>query len=252
MRKISVLNLKGGIGKTATSTSLAYLLAKEFDKKVLLIDCDQQGNASMIFNIYDEEAKGTHNLLTCDEDIVNLMHEVDNNLVVIGTNMYLMKANAEILMDCDSNQVELFKSQLEAVEDVFDYCIFDCGLSLDMCVLNALVTSDLVIAPIKYGGHEIRGLEELLGQVEDLKGLNSDIRVKALMTMKQSNKTTREFEKWLKEESGFDVFKTSIRRSIIAEKAAHNMKPIPLQSKNGIVTKDYRELAKKVIKEMEE
>ena len=97
MKKISVLNLKGGIGKTATSTSIAYLLSTEFDKKILLVDCDQQGNASMIFNIFDEESKGTHNLLTGEDDPVSLMKEINKNLLVIPTNMYLMKSNAEIL-----------------------------------------------------------------------------------------------------------------------------------------------------------
>ena len=152
---------------------------------------------------------------------------------------------------CENNQIEQFKNQLEDIEEYFDYCIFDCGLSLDMCVLNALVASDLIISPIKFGGHEIGAFEELLSQVEDLKSINPGIKVKALMTMRQANKASKEFETWLKEESKYSCFKTSIRRSVVAEKAAYNMRPIPEQSKNGIVKKDYRELVKEIIKEME-
>ena len=63
MKKIAVLNLKGGIGKTTTAVSLAYILAKEYCKDVLLIDCDMQGNASKALNRYDPDSPGVHNIM---------------------------------------------------------------------------------------------------------------------------------------------------------------------------------------------
>ena len=80
---------------------------------------------------------------------------------------------------------------------------------------------------------------------------NPDLRIKALMTMRQKNKTSLEVEEWLKAESGFDMFVTPIRRSIIAEKSTAAMIPLPKFSKRGIVSQDYRCVVHELLKEME-
>lgn len=81
--------------------------------------------------------------------------------------------------------------------------------------------------------------------------INPDLRIKALMTMRQKNKTSLEVEEWLKAESGFDMFVTPIRRSIIAEKSTTAMIPLPKFSKRGIVSQDYRCVVHELLKEME-
>ena len=84
-----------------------------------------------------------------------------------------------------------------------------------------------------------------------MKELNPKLRIKVLMTMRQRNKTSIEFEQWLHEEYGWDAFKTPIRRSIVAEKATMRMIPLPKFSKNGIVSKDYRCVVNELLEEME-
>ena len=109
-----------------------------------------------------------------------------------------------------------------------------------MVVINILIAAELIIAPVKVGGYEIEALQNLEEQIEDLRDINPDLRIKALMTMRQKNKTSLEVEEWLKAESGFDMFVTPIRRSIIAEKSTTAMIPLPKFSKRGIVSQDYR------------
>lgn len=72
------------------------------------------------------------------------------------------------------------------------------------------------------------------------------LRIKGLMTMRQKNKTSLEVEEWLKNESGFDMFNTPIRRSIVAEKSTTALMPLPKFSKRGIVTQDYRQMVEEL------
>ncbi len=119
-----------------------------------------------------------------------------------------------------------------------------------MVVINILLSASLVIAPAKVGGFENEALRNLEEQVEDLKKVNPDLRIKVVMTMRQKNKTSLEMELWLHEEYGWKMFTTPIRRSIMAEKASMAMKPLPEFSRRGIVTQDYRSMVDELIREV--
>ena len=120
-----------------------------------------------------------------------------------------------------------------------------------MVVINILISAELIIAPVKVGGYEIEALQNLEEQIEDLRDINPDLRIKALMTMRQKNKTSLEVEEWLKADSGFDMFVTPVRRSIVAEKSTTAMMPLPKFSKRGIVSQDYRCVVHELLKGME-
>ena len=99
-----------------------------------------------------------------------------------------------------------------------------------MVVINILIAAELIIAPVKVGGYEIEALQNLEEQIEDLRDINPGLRIKALMTMRQKNKTSLEVEEWLKADSGFDMFVTPVRRSIVAEKSTTAMIPQNVES----------------------
>lgn len=126
------------------------------------------------------------------------------------------------------------------VQKEYDYCIVDCGLLMDMTVTNVLVAADMVILPVKVGGFEIEAIMNMEEQLEDLRGFNPHVKMKLLMTMKQNNMTSRQVEEWLKSTCSVECFQTSVRRSIVAEKATMERVPLPKFSRRGIVTQDYR------------
>lgn len=254
---IAVMNLKGGIGKTITSTTIGYLLGMEHKKRVLIADFDAQGNASKTYGRYEPEGIGMSELLehypnSGEYTVQSIIKETPfPNIDIITSNMYLMRTNAKLLGDTEKNQINRFKEAIEEVRGNYDYVICDCGLLLDMAVLNAIVACDLLIAPVKLGGYEADAREELEEQINELRALNPGIRVKSLVTMRQGNKTTKEFEDWVKNASGYDAFKTSIRRSVVVERATMCFVPLPMAYKNGIATKDYRAVTEELIKDME-
>ena len=173
-----------------------------------------------------------------------------------------MQANAAIMQDTEREQLHILDNAIKRLEKMgqewtdcttvpYDIVIFDCALGLDMTVLNAVIASDLIIAPVPFGGYEIDGLGQLREQLEDLKAINKNLRMKVLFTMKQGNKANREFEQWLHENSGYDVFNAAIPRSIVAQKATLEEKPLPVFSKNGTTTKNYRAVAAELLNDLE-
>lgn len=257
MKVIAVMSPKGGIGKTTTADSITHLLGTEQGKKVLILEADPQGDTSKTFAKYEPEGKGMSELLERHKkwggiyDTIDLIEETEyENIDIIQGNGYLMKTDMELMMKTqEANQVERIKEALKEVEDEYDYCICDCGRLLDMVVINVMMAADLVIAPVKMGGYEIEAIYNLDEQIQELREMNPKLRMKLLMTMKQKNKATEEFEEWLKTKSGMEMFETVIRRSVVAEKATIALKPLPEFAKSCIATKDYRELVKEIMEE---
>lgn len=258
MKIIAVMSPKGGIGKTMTSAALAYMLGEEKGKRVLALDGDPQGDMSKRFGVYEPDGTGMSELLEKHESVGGTYRTGDlirateyDHIDIIPANGYLMKTDMNLLLKQEDNQVTRLRGALEEVTEAYDYCICDCGRLLDMVVINILLSAEMVIAPVKVGGDEIEALQNLEEQVEDLRDINPDLRIKGLMTMRQKNKTSLETEEWLKSESGFDMFVTPIRRSIIAEKSTTARVPLPKFSKNCIVSQDYRCVVHEILKEME-
>ena len=258
MKTIAIMNQKGGIGKTMTAASIAYLLGEEQGKKVLLVDADQQGNVSKLYDRYKPEGIGMSELLERHRSVGGSYKTTDliqttpyHNIDIITANGYLMRTNMNLLLNEKEDQILRFAAAMLEVQDVYDYCVVDCGLLLDMTVTNVLVATDLVILPVKIGGFEIEAIANMDEQLEDLRSLNDRIRMKILMTMRQKNQTSLQVEAWLKESSGQDCFVTAVRRSIIAEKATMQRVPLPKFSKNCIVTQDYRNVVTELLKDME-
>ncbi len=258
MRIIAVMSPKGGIGKTTTSDSIAYMLGQEQGKRVLVLDGDPQGDTSKTFGRYEPEGIGMSELLEHHQSVggryrtTELIQSTEyNHIDIIPANGYLMQTDMNLLLKQEENQVTRLRDALAEVAEAYDYCICDCGRLLDMVVINILLAAELVVAPVKVGGYENEAIHNLQEQLDDLREINPKLRIKGLVTMRQKNKISLEFEEWMKENSGFDMFSTPIRRSIVAEKATMKMIPLPHFSKNGIVSQDYRSMVRELLEELE-
>lgn len=258
MKIIAVMSPKGGIGKTTTSDSIAYMLGQEQGKSVLVLDGDPQGDTSKTFGRYEPEGIGMSELLEHHQCVggryrtTELIQSTEyDHIDIIPANGYLMQTDMNLLLKQEENQVTRLRDALAEVAGAYDYCVCDCGRLLDMVVINILLAAELVIAPVKVGGFENEAIHNLQEQVDDLREINPELRIKGLVTMRQKNKTSLEFEEWMKDSSGFDMFVTSVRRSIVAEKASMRMQPLPKFSKNCIVSQDYRNVVRELLKELE-
>lgn len=254
MKIIAIMSPKGGIGKTTTADTIAYILGEEHGKRVLVIDGDPQGDTSKTFGRYEPEGIGMSELLerhVCvggDYRTSELIQATEySHIDIITANGYLMKTDMLLLMRQEEDQVTRLRSALEEVAGAYDYCICDCGRLLDMVVINILMAAELIIAPVKVGGFENEALNSLCEQVTELREINPELKVKGLLTMRQKNKTSLEFEEWLRTVSGLDMFAAPIRRSVMVEKASIAMTALPEFSRKGIAAQDYRSVVRELV-----
>lgn len=258
MKVIAVMSPKGGIGKTTTADSIAYILGEEYEKRVLIIDGDPQGDTSKTFGCYETEETGMSRLLEYHVCTGGEWHTQEliwptkyPHIDMLPANGYLVRTDLNLMISQDENQITRLREALAEVSEEYDYCICDCGRLFDMVVVNILIASELIIAPVKVGGYENEAINSLCEQVTDLQEMNPELKIKGILTMRQKNKTSLEFEEYLKKVSELDMFETPVRRSIMAEKATIAMTALPTFSKRGIVTQDYRSVVRELLEEME-
>lgn len=258
MKIIAVMSPKGGIGKTTSADSIAYILGEEMEKRVLILEGDQQGDTSETYGCYEPEGVGVSELIEKHVNVGGSFRTADTikatrfaHIDIIPANGYLMQTDMNLLMKTEENQIFRIRDALKEIEDAYDYCICDCGRLFDMVVVNILMAAGLVIVPVKVGGYEVRAVMSMADQIEELRQINPGLRIKTLLTMRQKNKTSLDFEEWLREASGFDVFSTPVRRSVIAERAAIEARPLPEFSPRCIASRDYREVVLEIMEELE-
>ena len=257
MKIIAVMAQKGGTGKTTTATTLAYDLA-QLDGPVLLIDADQQDNASQIMGAYDPTAWGVEKLLEPDGEgeSVDTLKQTREwkptkkgpavRVDVVAASAALMDANMELAADTVNDQVHRLRQRLGAASGAYKYAVIDCGLLLDMAVLNALVAADLWIVPVKPGGFEVDGLQRVREQLEELRQLNNRLELWVLPVMFGKSNTHKAVMAHLRG-LGHRITLATIRRSVIAESYTAAGLPLPAYSPRCGVAKDYEALAYEIM-----
>lgn len=253
---IAVVALKGGVGKTTTATNLAWLLEKEHGKKVLVVDADCQGNSSYVFGKYVSGQIGMASLMSVhldkisNYDVHDYIRHTDCGVDIIPADGYLMHTNGRLMTDTENNQTDVLSNALDQVKGEYDFCIIDCGLQMDMTVVNAILAADIVINPIRIGGFELASLEELANQIEDMRALKDSIRLISLITMFSNNKANRDIEDWLLHQPRFEFFMTHIRNSAVVTKYSLSDGPVVSKSKHSNPAKDYRAVLHELIERL--
>lgn len=251
MKKISILNIKGGVGKTTSTINLGAVLAEE-GKKVLIVDVDPQSNSTMALGAYDMEGETISDVLLDKEiDVRNIIKDTDfNNIDILPSNISLAFAEKKILLDVTRSQQNRLKKALEAVEDLYDYCIIDCPPSLNMITINALVASDEVIVPIKIDKFALDGLEYLLESIDEIKDeFNEKLKFSGcFITMDNATTVNREIKKALKGLLGDKMFDANIRHNVTVVESTFEQKPLIHYKPKSNANKDYVKLAKEVFK----
>lgn len=244
MKTISVVNLKGGVGKTVTAVNLAGILAADYGKRVLLVDVDHQGNASRYCGVDTEERGGLAALLTggavCYEDVIQ--HTIYRDLDIVPSDMQL--ASVDLDADIDRKQaVRVYADLRDALveDDAYDVMIFDCPPSFSLPCISAIAASDMVFVPIKPGAFEMAGMRLLADQIASVQSTGLAKRsVRGLLTIWHNADATRQSEDWLREHSPIQLFTQKIRRTDKVTESTYAAQPVTRWSPTSAAARDYR------------
>ena len=252
---ISVINQKGGVGKTTTVINLAAGLSMK-GKKVLVIDLDPQGNATTglgLSNNITSEAS-IYNVLNGKKKIYEVIQSTSfENLNLITSNVDL--SGLEVETADDSRRAFKLKDELTPILNdsraTYDYILIDCPPSLSLLTIMALVASDALIVPLQTEFFALEGLTQLMKTIERIKSkLNPQLDIRGiLLTMfdkrnRLSVQVEIEARNYFKEK----VYQTVIQRNVrLSEAPSHGM-PCVIYDKNCVGSKSYFKLAEEFIK----
>jgi len=250
-RIISIVNQKGGVGKTTTAINLASYLAK-LGNFVLLIDLDPQANATSGIGVdYKNIPAGLYEVLMGPHNLHQITIPVNpENLRVVPANQNLAGANIELVTQPE-REYRLLK-EITDIQDHYDYIIIDSPPSLGLLTINGLVASDEVLIPVQCEYFALEGLGQLLNTINLVKSyLKPELEIAgALMTMYDDrHKLTREVFDELYRYFPNKIFRTVIpRNSKLAEAPSFGKSILHYAPKNK-GAKAYERLAKELIEQ---
>ncbi len=247
---ISVVNQKGGVGKTTSAVNLVACLG-EMGKKVLLVDIDPQGNTTSGYGIARKGLSATsYELLigTCSarQAIIKTKFK---GVDIIPSNINL--AGAEIEMAAMDKREALLKNALAIVQNDYDFIFFDCPPSLGLITLNALTASDSFIVPIQCEYYALEGLAQLMATVRTIKRMyNPYIELEGvLLTMYDGRlNLTQQVVAEVKNFFPNKVYATVIPRNVRLSEAPSFGEPVIYYDRGSRGSESYTALAEEFLK----
>ncbi|ORU90759.1 MAG: chromosome partitioning protein [Cycloclasticus sp. symbiont of Poecilosclerida sp. M] len=215
-RIVAVANQKGGVGKTTTSVNLAAGVA-ELGRRVLLIDLDPQGNATMACGINKNDIeRSSYDVLLGEQQPKDVIVRPDSGKIdVMPSNIDLAAAEVHLL-ELDDREGRL-KDALVSVSDQYDYVFIDCPPSLNMLTVNALVAADSVLVPMQCEYFALEGLSALMQTLKQIRStVNARLELEGLLrTMfDRRSRLTRDVNEQLMTYFSDKIFETIVPRNI--------------------------------------
>lgn len=252
IRTTAIVNLKGGVAKSTTVINMAAILAKKHGKKVCIIDADSQCNTTEFFG--------------ADPDMGNLARVLRNSGAepdpgadaawnIQGTRFpgIDILAGDDSLMDLDLSKVEqktvnanVLRYMMDEIRDVYDYAFIDCPPAFNAASAAALIAADDVIIPIKLDAFSLRGMVNLMRQIQNMRKINPKLKIAGILpTMWYKDLEIESAEAQLRK-AGLHVFH-HIRRSDKVDKMTFRQEPLLVSSPNSSAGRDYRKFVEEYV-----
>ena len=250
-RVIAMCNQKGGVGKTTTTINLGAALA-EYGRRVLIVDFDPQGAASvgLGINALDMEQTIYTLLMNPKADVkATICHTSTENLDIIPANIDLSAAEVQLVSEVAREQT--LSRLLEPLRSKYDFILVDCAPSLGLLTINALTASDYVIMPLECEFFALRGialLTDTISKVSDR--LNPNLKILGILGTMYDGRTlhSREVLERVVQAFGDDVFHTVIRRTVKFPETTVAGEPITTYASASKGADAYRMLAREVLR----
>lgn len=245
IRTTAIVNLKGGVAKSTTVINMAAILARKHGKKVLIIDADSQCNTTEFFGADPNKGNLATVLRNSGAEPKPGVDAAWNIQVTRFPGIDIL-AGDDSLMDLDLSKVEqqtvnanVLRYLTDEVREMYDYAFIDCPPAFNAASAAALIAADDVIIPIKLDAFSLRGMVNLMRQIQNMRRINPNLKIAGVLpTMWYKDPEIAAAEAQLRK-AGLHVFH-HIRRSDKVDRMTFRQEPLLVSSPKSSAGKDYR------------
>ena len=248
MKVISVVNHKGGVGKTTSVANIgAYFASKGY--KTLLVDIDSQCNLTQHFGFYSP-AKSIYNAFI-DKDNGKLpVMQINDKLFLVPSSREFEKMNIELVGRLAWEQV--LKGLLSQLDSLFDYCLIDCPPSLGLITQNALIASRYAVIPVEAEFFSFQGIQSIVGALSEVKRVGHNLDIAGVFMTKYDKRKVISKTIQGNVEGFFDkiLIDTPVRDNISLSEAQADGKDIFSYAPSSFGAKDYAKISDELLKRL--